>query len=137
MLVIQSGESVVLHFPVVYTYPNERNCEDRWEYMFLPAGNIMPGTEKFWGELLFLEEKWLLFSTAGRKNSFSKRNKCSSQRFFGPGIMFFSLKDTFSWGFILWPTKNHYYLIGSVSYCPYRFCIIVVNQVWGEGGDDS
>ena len=36
-----------------------------------------------------------------RKNSFSKGNKCSSQSFFVPGIMFFSLKDTFSWVFIL------------------------------------
>jgi hypothetical protein len=27
------------------------------EYMFLLAGNIMPGTEKLWGELLFPEEK--------------------------------------------------------------------------------
>ena len=70
MLVIQSGESVVLHFPVVYTYPNERNCEDRWEYMFLPAGNIMPGTEKFWGELLFLEEKMVAFFDRREKKQF-------------------------------------------------------------------
>ena len=92
--------------------------------MFLLAGNIMPGTEKLWGELLFPEEKWLFFSTEGRKNSFSKGNKCSSQSFFALGIMFFSLKDTFSWCFILWPTINHYILMGSDSYCPYRLCII-------------
>ena len=92
--------------------------------MFLLAGNIMPGAEKLWGELLFPEEKWLFFSTEGRKNSFSKGNKCSSQSFFALGIMFFSLKDTFSWCFILWPTINHYILMGSDSYCPYRLCII-------------
>ena len=102
-----------------------QNCSDLlWEYMFLLAGNIMPGAEKLWGELLFPEEKWLFFSTEGRKNSFSKGNKCSSQSFFALGIMFFSLKDTFSWCFILWPTINHYILMGSDSYCPYRLCII-------------
>ena len=74
--------------------------------MFLLAGNIMLGAEKLWGELLFPEEKWLFFSTKGRKNSFSKGNKCSPQSFFVPGIMFFNLKDTFSLGFILWPTIN-------------------------------
>ena len=92
--------------------------------MFLLAGNIMPGAEKLWGELLFPEEKWLFFSTEGRKNSFSKGNKCSSQNFFDPGIMFFSLEDTFSLGFILWPTINIYISMGSVSYCPNRFWII-------------
>ena len=48
------------------------------EYMFLLGGNIMPGTEKLWGELLFTEEKTV----------FSEGNKCSSQSFFDPGIMF-------------------------------------------------
>ena len=86
------------------------------EYMFLLAGNSMPGSEKFWGELLFPEEKWLLFSTEGRKNSFSKRNKCSSQNFFDPGIMFFSLEDTFSSYFILWPAISLYILMAYVSY---------------------
>ena len=38
--------------------------------------------------------------------------------------MFFSLKDIFSWGFILWPSIHLYILMGSVSYCTYRFCII-------------
>ena len=112
------------------------------EYMFLLAGNIMPGTEKLWGELLFPEEKRLFFSTVGRKNSFSKGNKCSSQSFFVPGIMFFSLKDTFSWGFILWPTINLYILIGSVLYCPYKFLLITwpvgrppVERRGVQGGD--
>jgi len=112
------------------------------KYMFLLAGNIMPGTEKLWGELLFPEEKRLFFSTVGRKNSFSKGNKCSSQSFFVPGIMFFSPKDTFSWGFILWPTINLYILIGSVLYCPYKFLLITwpvgrppVERRGVQGGD--
>ena len=119
------------------------NCLDLpWEYMFLLAGNIMPGTEKLWGELLFPEEKRLFFSTVGRKNSFSKGNKCSSQSFFVPGIMFFSPKDTFSWGFILWPTINLYILIGSVLYCPCKFLLITwpvgrppVERRGVQGGD--
>ena len=48
------------------------------------------------------------------KNSFP----CSSQNFFVPGIMFFSLEDTFSLGFILWPTINLYILMGSVNSWP-------------------
>ena len=56
--------------------------------MFLLGGNIMPGTEKLWGELLFPEEKMVVFSTEGRKTVFSEGNKCSSQSFFDPGIMF-------------------------------------------------
>ena len=75
--------------------------------------NIKENICSFWVETLcqgqkiseanfyFQRKKWLLFSTEGRKNSFSKRNKCSSQSFFAPGIMFFCLEDTFSWGFIL------------------------------------
>ena len=31
------------------------------EYMFLLAGNIMPGAEKLWGKLLFPEEKNVVF----------------------------------------------------------------------------
>ena len=58
------------------------------QYMFLLGGNIMPGTEKLWGELLFPEEKMVVFSTEGRKTIFSEGNKCSSQSFFDPGIMF-------------------------------------------------
>ena len=58
------------------------------KYMFLLGGNIMPGTEKLWGELLFPEEKMVVFSTEGRKTIFSEGNKCSSQSFFDPGIMF-------------------------------------------------
>jgi hypothetical protein len=53
-----------------------RGLED---YMFPLGGNIMPGTEKLWDELLFPEEKMVVFS---------ERNKCSSQSFFDPGIMF-------------------------------------------------
>ena len=36
------------------------------------------------GELLFPEEKMVVFSTEGRKTIFSEGNKC----FFDPGIMF-------------------------------------------------
>ena len=77
--------------------------------------------KKLRGDLLFPEEKWLFFSIEGRKTVFSKGNKCSSRSFFAPGIMFFSLKDTFSCCFILWPTISLYIWIGSVSYFPYRF----------------
>ena len=31
----------------------------KWTYMFRLAGNIMPGTEKLWGELLFPSTNWL------------------------------------------------------------------------------
>jgi hypothetical protein len=80
------------------------------EYMFLLAGNIMPGAENLRGELLFPEEKWLFFLTEGRKNSFSKGNKCSSWSFFAPGIMFFSLKDTFSNYFLSFLNPNKLFL---------------------------
>jgi hypothetical protein len=70
--------------------------------MFLLAGNIMPGAEKLRGELLFPEEKWLFFSTEGRKTVFPREtNVLLLRSFFAPGIMFFSLKDIFSCCFIL------------------------------------
>ena len=52
--------------------------KNKTEYMFLLGVNFMPGTEKLRGELLFPEEKTI----------FSEGNKCSSQSFFDPGIMF-------------------------------------------------
>ena len=58
------------------------------EYMFLLGGNFMPGTEKLCGELLFPEETMVVVLTKGRKTIFSEGNKCSSQSFFDPGIMF-------------------------------------------------
>ena len=77
------------------------------EGMYVPSGwKHYARGRKLWGELLFPEEKRLFFSIEGRKNSFCKGNKCSSQSFFAPAITFFSLKDTFSWGFILWPTYH-------------------------------
>ena len=94
------------------------------EYMFLLGGNIMPGTEKLWGELLFPEEKMVVFSTEGRKNNFFRGKQMFFSEFFWPRHNVFSLKDTFSSYFILWPTINLYFLVGSVSYCHYRFCII-------------
>ena len=64
------------------------NAQKMKEYMFFLAGNIMPGTEKLWGEQMFFLEF-----------------------FFDPGKM----KDTFLGGFILWPSINLYILMGSVS----------------------
>jgi hypothetical protein len=93
-----------------------------WEYMFLLAGNIMPGAEKLRGELLFPEEKWLVFFwPKGEKTVFLRETNVLLGVFFVPGIIFFSLKDTFSCCFILWPTISLYIWIGSVSYFPYRF----------------
>ena len=62
--------------------------------------------------LFFPEKKWLFFLDQKKKKNVLLRG------FFVPGIMFFSLKDAFSWGFILWPTINLYILIGSVNSWP-------------------
>ena len=56
----------------------------RSEYMFLLGGNTMPGTEKFWGELLFPEEKMVVFSTEGRKNNFFWGKQMFFSEFFWP-----------------------------------------------------
>ena len=106
----------------IYCVSKEKLFLFVWQYMFLLGGNFMPGTEKLWGELLFPEEKMVVFSTEGRKTIFSEGNKCSSQSFFWPRHNVFSLKDTFSSYFILWPPISLYFLMGSVSYCPHEFC---------------
>ena len=41
--------------------------------MFLLGGNTMPGTEKFWGELLFPEEKMVVFFNRREKKQFFLR----------------------------------------------------------------
>ena len=92
------------------------------EYMFLLGGNFMPGTEKLWGELLFPKEKMVVFSTEGRKNNFFRGKQMFFSEFFWPRHNVFSLKDTFSSYFILWPPISLYFLMGSVSYCPHEFC---------------
>ena len=65
----------------------------------------------------------LVYVPSGWKH-YARDRKTLRGTFVSPGIMFFSLKDIFSWGFILWPSIHLYILMGSVSYCPYRFCII-------------
>ena len=75
---------------MVFCYQNcsyllwEKNCSSDREYMFLLAGNIMPGAEKLWGELLFPEEKWLFFSTEGRKKQFFQGKQMFFSEFFCP-----------------------------------------------------
>ena len=58
------------------------------KYMFLLGGNFMPGTENSEVNFCFLRKKWLFFRPKGEKTIFSEGNKCSSQSFFDPGIMF-------------------------------------------------
>ena len=47
------------------------------------------------------------------KNNFFRGKQMFFSEFFWPRHNVFSLKDTFSWGFILWPTINLYILMGS------------------------
>ena len=70
-------------------------------YMFLLGGNIMPGTEKLWGELLFPEEKNCCFIDRRVEKQFFQRETNVLLRVFWPRHNVFSLKDTFSSYFIL------------------------------------
>ena len=56
------------------------------------------------------------------KNNFFRGKQMFFSEFFWPRHNVFSLKDTFSSYFILWPPISLYFLMGSVSYCPHEFC---------------
>ena len=56
------------------------------------------------------------------KNNFFRGKQMFFSEFFWPRHNVFSLKDTFSSYFILWPPISLYFLMGSVSYCPHKFC---------------
>ena len=100
---------------------HHNNMMHRHVYHFLIEVNFC--TKKFLKYFAAFGFEEDIYVPSGWKH-YARDRKTLRGTFVSPGITFFSLKDTFSWGFILWPSIHLYILMGSVSYCPYRFCII-------------